>query len=260
MTAFGQVDITVIGPALLVGLLVLASMAPLGLQIARRRGPFTSLALAQTAALGVTTGQATWGASNVLAVQVTALVAALACGVALTAIARRARVPDVAAAAVFALAAALQLALLSRDSAGPTRIRDLLAGQILVVSPQLLVGMVVLASAALMIWWLHDAIRAPLILNLVLAVVACVAVQIVGLLLVLVTVTVPAAAARRGATTWQPLLAFNIGALGYAVGLVLSAMLSIPAGPAIVCAMVPLGVLADQAIGLALRHGIPRSA
>jgi zinc/manganese transport system permease protein len=257
VTALGQVDIAVIGPALLVGLLVLASTAPLGLLIARRRGPFTSLALAQTAALGVTGGEALWGAGNLLAVQVSALVAALACAVALTAIARRARVPEVAAATVFALAAALQLALLSHDTVdGAAHIRDVLAGQVLTISPQLLVGMVVLACAALMIWWLHDAIRAPLVLNLVLAVVACVAVQIVGLLLVLVLVTVPAAAARRGAASWQPLLAFNIGALGYAVGLVLSAMLAIPAGPAIVCAMVPLGVLADRAIGLAMRRGM----
>jgi zinc/manganese transport system permease protein len=253
VTALGQVNIAVIGPALLVGLLVLASTAPLGLLIARRRGPFTSLALAQTAALGVTLGEALWGARNLLAVQVSALVAALACAAALTAIARRARVPEVAAATVFAVAAALQLALLSHDSDGAAHIRDLLAGQVVTISPQLLIGTVVLACAALMIWWLHDAIRAPLVLNLVLAVVACVAVQIVGLLLVLVLVTVPAAAARRGAASWQPLLAFNIGALGYAVGLVLAAVLVIPAGPAIVCAMVPLGILADRAIGLAMR-------
>ena len=46
------------------------------------------------------------------------------------------------------------------------------------------------------------------------------------------------------------MMAFNIGALGYAVGLVASAMLAIPAGAAIVCVMIPLGLAADQAIGL----------
>ena len=256
MSAFGAIDIAVLGPPLLVGLLVLASAAPLGLIIARRRGPFVSLALAQTAAAGVTGGNALWGAPNLLAVQVTALVAALFCAVALTALARRARSPEVAAAAVFALAAALQLAMLAHDSNGAAYIRDLLTGQVLTITPQLLVGTIMLACAALMIWWLHDAINAPLVFNLVLAVVACVAVQIVGLLVVLVLVTVPAAAAQRGPASWQPLIAFNIGALGYAVGLVISAMLAIPAGPAIVCAMVPLGIVADLAIGVAMRRGV----
>jgi zinc/manganese transport system permease protein len=256
LTAFGHLDIAVIGPALLAGMLVLASAAPLGLIIARRRGPFTCLALAQTAALGVTAGQAFWGAPNVLAVQVSALVAALACGALLTGLQRRSRAPDVAAALMFAMAAALQLALLSRAPDGTAQLRNMLAGWDVTLSPKLLVGTVLLAFAALMIWWLQDTIRTPLVLNLVLAVVAGVAVQIVGLLLVLVSVTLPAAAVRRAPGSWQPLMAFNVGALGYAVGLVASAMLAIPAGPAIVCVMIPLGLAADQAIGLIFGRGI----
>ena len=250
----GPTSLAVIGPALLMGMMVLASAAPLGLIIVRRRGPFTCLALAQTAAVGVVAGESLWGAGNVLAIQVTALVAALVCAALLTRMQRGARTPEVTAAGMFAVAAALDLVLLARDSDGAQHLMVLLSGRILSVSPELLAGMVLLVCAALMIWWLNDAIREPLIVNLLLAVVACVAVQIVGLLLVLVSVTVPAAASRRAPVSWQPLIAFNIGVFGYAFGLLLAGHFGLPAGPSIVCVLVLLGVAADRTIGVAFRR------
>jgi zinc/manganese transport system permease protein len=254
MTLSGSADIAIIGPALLIGLLVLASAAPLGLIIVRRRGPFTSLALAQTAAAAVIIGEALWGERNVLAVQVTALAATLICAAILTRLQRRAHSPEVTAAGVFAVAAAADLMVLARDTDGPQHLMVLLSGRILAISPGLLAGMVLLVCAALMVWWLKDAIRHPLIVNLLLGLVACVAVQIVGLVLVLITVTVPAAAARRAPVSWQPFAAFNIGAVGYAMGLAASLMLSVPAGPAIVCTVVLTGMLTDRLIGLAVRR------
>jgi ABC-type Mn2+/Zn2+ transport system permease subunit len=240
----------VIGPPLLVGLLILASAAPLGLIVARRRGPFTSLALAQAAACGVTAGTALWGAPNILAIEVTGLVAALICAAGLATLAQRARVPEVAAGAVFAMAASLQLVLLARAGDAAAQVNALLVGQVMTISPQLLVGMILLACAALMIWWLQEAIRTPFIFHLLLAVVAFVAVQIAGLLVTLIVVTVPAAAAGRAPLSWQPLIAFNVGVAGYAVGLVVATMLATPAGPTIVCVMVPVAALAYQVIGL----------
>jgi ABC-type Mn2+/Zn2+ transport system permease subunit len=254
------VDLAIIGPPLLVGLLILASAAPLGLIIARRRGPFTSLALAQTASCGLTAGAMLWGAPNALSIEVTGLVAVLACAAGLATLTQRARLPEVAAGAVFAMAASLQLVLLARASNAAAQLNALLVGQVLTISPQLLVGTILLACAALMIWWLQEAIRTPLIFHLLLAVVAFVAVQIAGLLVTLIVLTVPAAAASRAPLSWQPLIAFNIGVAGYALGLVASAMLATPAGPTIVCVTVPVAALAYQVIALTRRDSRPQPA
>ena len=258
MTGLHAVDMAIIGPPLLVGLLILASAAPLGLIIARRRGPFTSLALAQSASCGLTAGTLLWGAPNVLAIEVTGLVAVLLCAAGLATLAQRARVPEVAAGAVFAVAASLQLVLLARAGDAAAQLNALLVGQVLTISPQLLVGTILLACAALMIWWLQEAIRTPLVFHLLLAVVAFVAVQIVGLLVTLIVVTVPAAAAGRAPLSWQPLIAFNIGVVGYALGLVVAALLATPAGPTIVCVIVPVAALAYQMIGMTLPHNRAR--
>jgi ABC-type Mn2+/Zn2+ transport system permease subunit len=258
VTAFHAVDMAIIGPPLLVGLLILASAAPLGLIIARRRGPFTSLALAQSASCGLTAGTLLWGAQNVLAIEVTGLVAALVCAGALASLTQRARAPEIAAGAVFAVAASLQLVLLARAGDAAAQINALLVGQILTISPQLLIGTILLACAALMIWWLQDAIRTPLIFHLLLAVVAFVAVQIAGLLVTLIVITVPAAAASRAPLSWQPLIAFNIGVVGYALGLVAASLLATPAGPTIVCVTVPVAALAYQIISMTLQHNNAR--
>jgi ABC-type Mn2+/Zn2+ transport system permease subunit len=256
--AFHAVDMAVIGPPLLVGLLILASAAPLGLIIARRRGPFTSLALAQTASCGLTAGTMLWGAPNVLVIEITGLVAVLACAGGLALLAQRARGPEVAAGAVFAMAASLQLVLLAHAVDAAVQVNALLVGRVLTISPQLLVGTILLACAALMIWWLQETIRTPVVFHLLLAVVVFVAVQIAGLLVTLIVVTVPAAAASRAPLSWQPLIAFNIGVIGYALGLVAAAMLGTPAGPTIVCVTVPMAALAYQMIALTAPDGRAR--
>lgn len=260
MTALRALDMAIIGPPLLVGLLILASAAPLGLIITRRRGPFTSLALAQTAACGLTAGTSLWGAPNVLVIEVTGLVAVLACAAGLATLGQRTRAPEVAAGAIFAMTASLQLVLLARAGDAAAQVNALLIGRVLTISPQLLVGTILLACAALMIWWLHEAIRRPLIFHLLLAVVAFVAVQIAGLLVTLIVVTVPAAAVGRAPSSWQPLIAFNIGVVGYALGLVVSAIATTPAGPTIVCVTVPVAALAYQVIGLTMPNGRRRMA
>jgi zinc/manganese transport system permease protein len=79
-------------------------------------------------------------------------------------------------------------------------------------------------------------------------------VQLVGIYLVFATLIVPALATRhlrRGRLA----ACYLLGALGYAIGLSLSAMTDLPTGPLVVCTLAALGT----ALFLTFRtpHGAP---
>jgi zinc/manganese transport system permease protein len=67
-------------------------------------------------------------------------------------------------------------------------------------------------------------------------------VQLVGLYLVFATLIVPALATRR-IGRWRLAVSYALGAAGYALGLVVSALSDWPSGPAIVWVMTALAVI-----------------
>src|SRR5205085_7370389 len=62
-------------------------------------------------------------------------------------------------------------------------------------------------------------------------------VQLVGVYLVFTSLIVPALASLRWQGRARLAVAYGAGALGYAIGLALSAAFDLPSGPAIVCAI-----------------------
>ena len=74
---WSAIDLGILGPALLAGLLVLASHVPLGMQVLDRGIVIIDLAIAQIAGLGVIAADALGLPEHGLAVQGAALVAAL---------------------------------------------------------------------------------------------------------------------------------------------------------------------------------------
>ena len=70
-------DIVILGPAFLAGLLVLSTHVPLGQQVLRRGIIFIDLAIAQIAGLGVLWAHAMAWEENALTIQLTAFSAAL---------------------------------------------------------------------------------------------------------------------------------------------------------------------------------------
>jgi len=84
-----------------------------------------------------------------------------------------------------------------------------------------------------------------------------VAVQLVGLFLVFTTLVVPALAtfyARRH----RYLKAYSIGVLGYAAGLLVSALADLPSGAMIVCAITIVGAIFALASGRRAQSGPQR--
>ena len=69
-------------------------------------------------------------------------------------------------------------------------------------------------------------------------------VQLVGVLLVFASLIAPALAMRRRAGGRRLAASWSLGALGYGLGLILSAWFDLPAGAAIVCCLSVLSVAA----------------
>lgn len=242
MTA--SIDLVIILPALLAGLLVLVTHVPLGAQVLKRGIVFIDLAIAQIAALGVIIAGVGDLDPQGWAVQGAAAAAALLGAVLLTWTEKRwPEVQEAQIGVLFILAATGGLLLVAHNPHGGEHLQDLLAGQILWVRyEQLLVpaiGTVVIS--AVLYFFQNRLSRLGFYLIFALAVTA--SVQLVGVYLVFTSLIVPGLAVRHyGERTRLP-LAYVIGAAGYAAGLILSTLLDLPSGALIVWCLTVLAVL-----------------
>ncbi|TFV95481.1 metal ABC transporter permease [Oxalobacteraceae bacterium OM1] len=228
------IDFAIVGPALLAGVLVLATHVPLGMQVLKRGIVFIDLAIAQIAALGVIlAGMADLDQGWM--VQAAAGAAAV-CGAFLLTWTER-RWPEVQEAQIgvlFVLAATGSLLLLAHNPHGGEHLRDLLAGQILWVRyDQLVVPAIVTAVLALAIRYFRERLT-RLAFYLLFALAVTVSVQLVGVYLVFASLIVPALAVRNHAPSRRLALAYGVGIAGYLAGLVLSTIYDLPSGALIV--------------------------
>lgn len=236
------IDWSILWPACAAGLLVTATHVPLGMQVLDRGIVFIDLAIAQIAGLGVVLASFLGLAPNGWGVQVCALSAALAGALALTWSDRRwPEVQEAMIGVTFVLAASGALLLLANDPHGGEHLRELLAGQILWVSPATL-PLVSVVYALLLAFILRRGARlghAAFYVSFALAVT--ISVQLVGLYLVFATLIVPALATRRLARR-RLAAAYGLSAAGYVLGLALSAITDLPTGPTLVWGMAALAV------------------
>ncbi|MDB5897306.1 MAG: zinc/manganese transporter permease [Ramlibacter sp.] len=236
---WSAIDVGILGPAMLAGLLVLATHVPLGMQVLDRGIVFIDLAIAQIAGLGVIAAAAIGLPAGGLWVQIAAVCAALAGAGLLTWTERRAGAQQEALIGVlFVLAASASLLLMAGNPHGGEHLKDLLVGQILWVGqPQLLALAAV--TAVLLVAIAAGATRRlgrfGFYAAFALAVTA--SVQLVGVYLVFTSLIIPALATLRWRGRARMVAAYALGALGYAAGLVLSALFDLPSGPTVVCTL-----------------------
>ncbi len=234
-------DWSILLPAFLGGLLVLSTHIPFGMRVLERGVIFADLAVAQIAGLGVVVGSLLDLTDHPLLVQLVAVLGALGGAALLTWIERRA--PDVKEAFIgltFVLAASLAILLMSRDVHAGEHLKDLLVGQILWVSNTQL-ALTALLSAALLAAWSSARHRDdPASFYALFALAVTASVQLVGIYLVFCSLIVPALATYRFKER-RCLAAFGIGSAGYALGLLLSVWLDLPAGAAIVWSLALCG-------------------
>lgn len=235
-------DWSILWPACIAGLLITATHVPLGIQVLNRGIVFIDLAIAQIAGLGVVFAGSVGMEPQGWAVQVCALVAALAGAVLLTWTDRRwPEVQEATIGVTFVLAASIALLLLASNPHGGEHLKELLVGQILWVSPARL-PLVAVVYALLLIFMRFRGERSGAAgFYLMFAVAVTISVQLVGLYLVFTTLIVPALATRRLARH-RLSAAYAVSAGGYVLGLIVSAYTDLPTGPAIVCTMVALAI------------------
>jgi zinc/manganese transport system permease protein len=244
MTAAG-IDWGILWPALLAGLLVLATHVPLGAQVLDRGIVFIDLAIAQIAGIGVIAADALGLPAQGWAVQLSALAAALLGALVLTWTERRwPQIQEALIGVSFVLASCVGLLLLAGNPHGGEHLKDLLVGQILWVSPAQLAGMAALTALVLALWFgARERLgRAGFYLLFALAVTA--SVQLVGVYLVFTSLIVPALAVRGLRAALRLPLAYAIGAVGYLLGLALSARFDLPSGAVVVLVMAAVAPLA----------------
>ena len=241
---WGALDLGILGPSMLAGLLVLATHVPLGAQVLDRGIVFIDLAIAQIAGLGVIAASALGLPEGGVAVQAAAVSAALLGALLLTWTERRAPQQQEALIGVmFILAACAGILLLAGNPQGGEHLKDLLVGQILWVNPTQLtwlafVGALVLAALGL--GYVQRLGRFGFYAAFAVAVTA--SVQLVGVYLVFASLIIPALATRAHRGRGRHLIGFAVGAVGYAFGLALSALFDLPSGAVIVWALAACGL------------------
>ena len=248
---WSALDWGVVGPALVAGLLVLATHVPLGMQVLDRGIVFIDLAIAQIAGLGVIAADALGIAEHGLAVQAAAVTAALLGAWLLTWTERRAAQQQEALIGVlFVLAACVGLLMLAGNPHGGEHLKDLLVGQILWVNTTQLAWLAVLSVillGAIAAGWTERLGRFGFYGAFAVAVTA--SVQLVGVYLVFSSLIVPALATSALPRARRLVVAYAIGGAGYALGLALSALFDLPSGAVIVCTLAGCA-LAWKALGV----------
>jgi len=231
----GAIELSILIPAFLAGLLVLSTHVPMGQQVLGRGIVFIDLSIAQVAGLGVTIAGALGSDPKGWTVQAAACGAALVGALLLTWTEKK--WPDVQEAQIgvlFVLAATAGILLLAKNPHGGEHLRDLLAGQILWVSYAQLAIPLVITLAILGLWFGARALVERAGFYLLFALAVTVSVQLVGVYLVFATLIVPSLGTRQHRESRRLALAYGIGVAGYAIGLALSSAFDLPAGALIV--------------------------
>lgn len=237
-----SVSFSILLPALAAGLLVAATHVPLGAQVLARGIIFIDIAIAQLAGLGVMVADFAGFEAQGLAVQASALCAALLGALLLTWTERRwAEAQEAIIGVVFVLAATAQILLLAGNPHAGEHLKDLLVGQILWVTSEQLVATCVLTAIVLGVWFSAAGRGGRLLFYLLFGISVTASVQLVGVYLVFATLIIPALATRQSARYRLP-KAYALAAVGYALGLFLSAWLDLPSGAAVVWTLAAAGI------------------
>jgi zinc/manganese transport system permease protein len=242
---WSALDWGILGPALAAGLLVLVTHVSLGARVLDKGIVFIDLAIAQIAGLGVIGADALGLPEGGVAVQAAAVAAALAGALLLTWTEKMwPEIQEALIGVMFVLASCAGILMLSNNPHGGEHLKDLLVGQILWVGKTQIawLALVTAVLGAGMFTGLVDRLgRFGFYGTFAIAVTA--SVQLVGVYLVFTSLIVPALATRGMTGRARVLGGFVVGAIGYALGLALSALLDLPSGAVIVWVLAAAAVV-----------------
>ena len=243
-------DWTILGPAIVAGLLVLSTHVPLGQEVLKRGIIFIDLAIAQIAGLGVLAAGVLGWEEITWAVQASAVTAALIAAAGLNWTEKRwpnSQEPIIGI--LFVLAATGSILLVAENPHGSEHLKDLLVGQILWSTWKSLIPIALLYAVLLSIWFRWHRQIGHRGFYIIFAFVVTASVQLVGVYLVFASLIIPALATRRLEGGHRLFYGYLIGALAFAVGIVLSAIFDLPTGAVTVWTMALVAIAAGFWIG-----------
>ncbi len=236
-----ELNLSIILPAMLTGLLVLSTHVPLGREVLKRGIIFLDIAIAQMAAMGVIVAHSLGLEDQPWLIQLVAVACALGGALLLNFTERRyADLQEAIIGTVFVLAATVGFILLSNNPHGHEHVTDLLSGQILWVNYGQLLPLCLISALVLLVWFRFPQVRYSLGFYILFAIAITSSVQLVGIYLVFSSLIIPALAVSQ----W----AYMIGVAGYLIGLFASTLFDLPAGPAIVWSLALLGLVINNLV------------
>ena len=245
---WAALDFTILGPALLAGLLVTATHVPLGKRVLERGIIFLDLAVAQVAGLGLIVAYSFDWEPGGWQVQLIAMTAAIL-GVLLLNITEKywPEIQEALIGSLFVLASSGSILLLATNPHGGEQLKELLVGQILWVDYEQLFPVLILYAVILGLWFSYSNKASSIHFYLLFALTITASVQLVGVYLVFATLILPALAVRT-IRKYKLAWGYLVGAIGYLTGLVFAALLDMPAGAMIVYSLALTAII----IGLML--------
>ncbi len=228
-------DISILAPAFVAGMVVLMTHIPLGYEVLRRGIIFIDIAIAQIAGLGVLIAYTLGWDEHGFEAQIAAISSALAGAWVLSWLEKKyGDHQEALIGTSFILAATGGILLLANNPHGGDHLKELLVGQILWVEWGQLLKAAVISGIVLGAWLkLRDRVGSAGFYTLF-AVAITVSVQLVGVYLVFASLILPALATVGCSTRSGYGVSAIVGISGYAAGLVLSASLDLPSGAVIV--------------------------
>jgi zinc/manganese transport system permease protein len=230
-------QVEILWPALLAGLLILATHVPLGREVLQRGIIFLDLAIAQTAAFGVVLAGTFWidegDGHQEMFITFIAVMAAITGSLVLYSIRKlEVRLQECFIGILFVLMATGIVLLLSADPHGGERLKEVLVGQILWLNISDLVQLFIVYAATLTLWLFFREKVGDWLFYPLFAITITLSTQIVGVYLVFASLIIPSVCTLH---QQNPLIkAYALGITGYVVGLVVSASIDLPAGATIV--------------------------
>ena len=243
---WSAIDISILGPALLVGLLITLTHVPLGQRVLARGIIFLDLAVAQVAGLGIIAAHSLDLDPSAWQVQLIAIGAAALGVLILNQTERRwPQIQEALIGTLFVLAASGSVLLLATNPHGAEQLKELLVGQILWVSYTQLIPVALLYTVILALWFGLPRRDSSMRFYLLFALAITASVQLVGVYLVFASLILPALAIRDHANK-KLCWGYGIGFIGYSLGLFLAALWDLPAGAMIVYTLAMTTLIAIQ--------------
>ncbi len=235
-------ELSILGPAFIAGLLILATHVPLGQEVLKRGIIFIDLAIAQIAGLGVIAAYRFGWEAHGWEVQLAAVGSALIAAVGLSALEKLyPQFQEALIGTTFVLAATASILLLADNPHGGEFLKDLLVGQILWITWDQLLPITLVTGFILTILLTFRQRLNHLGFYLLFAIAVTSSVQLVGVYLVFASLIIPAlgCAGYRKAL----LIGYAIGGAGYGLGLIASSVLDLPSGAVIVWSIACIALL-----------------